>query len=369
MSAADISSLPIIDISEVDNESTRAAFYKKLRHFARDIGFFYLVGHGIASSEREALLESAKEFFALPQDVKDKISMDNSPHFHGYTKVGRELTRNKADFREQLDIGHENPARVLPEDDPHFYKNLLGPNQWPKEVPELKERALAYHAKATALLTKLLQAFLVALEVPEGTFDKAYVGGRNILKLVHYPANSGEYGDSQVQGVGPHKDSVLLTLLWQDDVGGLQVYTDEKGWFDAPPIKDAFVINIGEALELATNGYLIANIHQVVMKPGQRKDRYSIPFFLGPSLDIGELPLLKLPKELQEQARGPSSDPLNPLFLNTGENIAKSRLRSHPNTTKRWYPKRYAEYKAKGIIGDEVNGLFQDDVKPAQSKI
>ncbi|EPY23926.1 2OG-Fe(II) oxygenase [Strigomonas culicis] len=341
--------LPVIDLSELDNENTRADFYRKLRHMARDVGFFYLVGHGVDPAERDDLLQTAKRFFALPQDAKDKISMDNSPHFRGYTKLGNENTRNKADYREQLDIGEEVPSDVLPEEDPRFYLNLHGPNLWPAEVPELKEKALAYQDKMHSVAVKLLRAFVVALGLPEDSLDELINGvPRQLLKIVHYPANTGEDGEAQQQGCGPHKDSDFMALLWQDETGGLQVLTDDKGWVDAAPLKDSFIVNIGELLELTTNGYLIANVHQVVMKPGTNKARYSIPYFLSANLDVKEVPLLPLPAELQAQARGPTSDPLNPLFRDVGINAIKSRLRAHKNTTKKFYPEHYAEIEKRG---------------------
>ncbi|EPY19100.1 iron/ascorbate oxidoreductase family protein [Strigomonas culicis] len=338
--STEVLNLPIIDLSELDNENTRADFYRKLRHMARDVGFFYLVGHGVDPAERDDLLDTAKRFFALPQDAKDKISMDNSPHFRGYTKLGNENTRNKTDYREQLDIGEEVPAELRSEDDPEFYLNLHGPNPWPAEVPELKEKALAYQGKMHSVAVKLLRAFVVALGLPEDSLDEM-IGGtpRQLLKLVHYPANTGEDGEGQQQGCGPHKDSDFLTLLWQDGTGGLQVLTDDKGWVDAAPLKDSYIVNIGELLELTTNGYLIANVHQVVMRRTTRTSRYSIPYFLGPNLEVKEVPLLPLPAELQAQARGPTSDPLNPLFNDVGINAIKGRLRSHKNTTMRFYPK------------------------------
>ncbi|CAD2222082.1 non-haem dioxygenase in morphine synthesis N-terminal/2OG-Fe(II) oxygenase superfamily, putative [Angomonas deanei] len=355
MSATDNLNLPIIDLRELDNENTRADFYKKLRKVSRENGFFYLVGHGISQEERDDLLNTVKRFFALPQDAKDKISIDNSPHFHGYTRTGDERTRNKADFREQLDIGEEVVGQtLLAEDDPHFYRNLRGPNQWPEEVPELKGKALAYADKAHHVLSKLLKAFIGALEVPEEDFSVLTTDTGFTLKLVHYPANDGEQGPDRQQGCGPHKDAALLALLWQDDVGGLQVFTEEKGWIDAPSVKDAYIVNIGEILELATNGYFTADIHQVVMKPHLKKDRYSIPFFLSTGIDLDYLPLLKLPKELQAEARGPSSDPENPLFQNVSRNYMKARLRSHLNTTKRFYPKSYEQIVKSGNISSSA---------------
>ena len=131
------------------------------------------------------------------------------------------------------------------------------------------------------------------------------------------------------QGVGAHKDSGVLTLLWvEPGRGGLQVERDGE-WVDAPPVEGAFVVNIGELLEYATGGYLKATNHRVI-SPTAPADRLSIPFFFNPALD-SQLPLIDLPAELAAQARGVTDDPANPIHSLYGENALKSRLRAHPD--------------------------------------
>ena len=142
-------------------------------------------------------------------------------------------------------------------------------------------------------------------------------------------------GESR-QGVGAHKDSGFLTMLLQDDQPGLQVEVTPDNWIDASPLPGAFVVNIGELLELATNGYLRATVHRVV-SPQQNNERLSIAFFLGAQLDA-VVPIYQLPPQLAELAQGPSSDPLNPLLREVGWNYLKGRLRSHPEVAQRFYP-------------------------------
>ena len=102
---------------------------------------------------------------------------------------------------------------------------------------------------------------------------------------------------------------------------------------DAPPIPGTFVINVGEVLEMASNGYLRATVHRVVTPPAGT-DRLSVAFFFGARLDAS-VPLLELPAELATGARGLTQDPLNPLFREVGKNHLKSRLRSHPDVARR----------------------------------
>ena len=137
------------------------------------------------------------------------------------------------------------------------------------------------------------------------------------------------------QGVGAHKDSGVLTLLWvEPGKGGLQVQRGGE-WVDAPPVEGAFVVNIGEMLEYATGGYLIATNHRVI-SPRAPGDRISVPYFFNPALD-SRLPLIELPADLAAHARGVTQDPTNPIHALYGENALKSRLRAHPDVAERWH--------------------------------
>jgi isopenicillin N synthase-like dioxygenase len=131
-----------------------------------------------------------------------------------------------------------------------------------------------------------------------------------------------------------NKDGGFLTLLLQDEHKGLQVEYDGE-WADVDPIPGTLVVNIGELLELASNGYLRATVHRVVT-PFAGVERLSVPFFFGARLDA-TIPLLELPPHLAAEARGPASDPENPLFRDVGFNVLKSRLRSHPDVARRHY--------------------------------
>jgi isopenicillin N synthase-like dioxygenase len=135
--------------------------------------------------------------------------------------------------------------------------------------------------------------------------------------------------------VGAHKDSGFVSILLQEKQAGLQVQ-GEVGWIDAPPVAGTFVVNIGEILEMASNGYLRANVHRVVSPP-LGTDRLSLAVFLGARLDA-TVPVLALPPHLAAQARGLTQDPKNPLFRDVGRNYLKSRLRSHPDVARRHHP-------------------------------
>jgi len=159
-------------------------------------------------------------------------------------------------------------------------------------------------------------------------FDAAFATPpANLLKIVRYPGRADEGSDAARQGVGAHKDSGVLTLLYiEPGKAGLQVEHHGE-WIDAPPIDDAFVVNVGELLEVATDGYLTATVHRV-LSPSAGDDRISIPFFYSPALDA-TIPQLSLPPGLESP--GVTRDPSNPIFRTYGENALKSRLRAHPD--------------------------------------
>ncbi|KQQ15486.1 2-oxobutyrate oxidase [Methylobacterium sp. Leaf121] len=325
--------LPILDLARLDaGGSERDAFLAELRTAARETGFFYLVGHGIPASQIAGVQALARHFFALPAEEKRAVAMVNSPHFRGYTEAGQEITRGRADWREQFDIGAERAARPREPGLPAWTR-LQGPNQWPAALPGLRVGLLAWQEAATDIGIRLLQAFALALGQETDVFAPIYAGAPNQhIKIIRYPGREAT-GDNQ--GVGAHKDSGFLTLLVQDGVGGLEVEDADGRWIAVAPVEGAFVVNVGELLELASNGYLRATIHRVVT-PDAGRDRLSIAFFLGARHDA-TVPLLDLPAALAEQARGAASDPENPLFREVGRNYLKGRLRSHPDVAAAHY--------------------------------
>ncbi len=317
--------LPILDLSRLDAGPEEAArFRDDLRAATHDVGFFYLTGTGITPELEARLHRAALDFFALPEE--DKLAIENvkSPHFRGYTRIGGERTQGKVDWREQIDIGPEREAITDPAA-PDFAR-LIGPNLWPDAQPELRDVVAEWHAQLSIVARRLLRAWALALGADESYFDDHFGEPSTLIKIVRYP---GKDDPAPQQGVGAHKDSGVLTLLWvEPGKGGLQVQRDGE-WVDAPSVPGAFVVNIGELLEYATQGYLIATNHRVI-SPRYPDDRISVPFFFNPALDT-QLPIIELPAELAAQARGVTQDPSNPIHSLYGQNALKSRLRAHPD--------------------------------------
>jgi isopenicillin N synthase-like dioxygenase len=293
VSAASVSSttaLPVVDLRD-DPDALR----ERLRAAAHETGFCYLIGHGVAESLVGKVLEVARRFFALPQADKDAIAMVRSPHFRGYTLLGGELTRGAVDWREQVDIGPERAPVAGPGKPDYLW--LQGPNQWPAGLPELRAVMAEWDAALSAVAGSLLRHWAVALG-------------------------------------SPARDAGVLTLLLAESGSrGLQVRRpscgdEEDGWVDVPAVEGAFIVNIGELLEVATGGYLRATEHRVVLRQPSR-ERISVPYFFNPRLDA-QIPVLKLPAELAAQA-GLHLDPADPIFSVYGRNAWKSRLRAHPD--------------------------------------
>ena len=323
--------LPILDLSLLDQGPEAASrFRDELRAATHDVGFFYLTGTGVTPELEERLLQAAHDFFALPEAEKLAIENVTSPHFRGYTRVGGERTQGRVDWREQIDIGPERDAIV--ETEGPGYNRLVGPNLWPAAQPELRDVVTEWHDHLTGIARKLLRAWALALGAEKQYFDRHFGDPQTLIKIVRYP---GKDDPTPQQGVGAHKDSGVLTLLWvEPGKGGLQVERDGE-WVDAPPVPGAFVVNIGELLEYATQGYLTATNHRVI-SPTFPDERISVPFFFNPALDA-RLPIIELPADLAAEARGVSQDPANPIHATYGENALKSRLRAHPDVAERWH--------------------------------
>lgn len=320
-------SLPTLDISRFHGTAEgREAFIAELRKVLYNHGFFYLKGHGVSPTLIEDVVSTAKRFFALPPEEKLKIEMVNSPHFRGYNRAGQERTRGEPDWREQLDINTEGTPVAIGPDTP-AWKRLLGPNQWPTALPELKPLLLEYQAEVTRVSIDILKAIAAALGQAENVFAEIYEPQPSqLLKIIRYPGREIARSD---QGVGAHKDGGFVTVLLQDTTPGLRVRTEDGVWIDAPPVPGTFIINTGELLELATNGFVRADIHDVVAPPAGT-ERFSVAFFLGSRYDA-TIPVVELPEDLKKVERGITVDPLNPIFREVGQNHLKSRLRSHPD--------------------------------------
>jgi len=241
----------------------------------RERGFFYVTGHGVPAALLDELTEASAEFFALPATDKLEIAMERGGRaWRGYFPVGGELTSGQPDLKEGLYFGAE-----LPEDDPRVRAGLPlhGRNLFPAQVPRLRELVLSYLDALTGLGQTVLAGVALSLGLPAAYFAAGYTADPTVLfRIFSYPPSPPGFGG---WGVGEHTDYGLLTLLAQDDSGGLQIAAPQ-GWTDAPPVPGTFVANIGDMLDRLTGGWYRSTPHRVRNLSG--RTRLSLPFFLDP---------------------------------------------------------------------------------------
>ena len=276
---SDAPRLPVIDLSLAGGKSTWLDHLAaQLDWAAAEFGFFYVVGHGVDRRVVSAMHEAAHRFFTLPLERKLALSMERGGRaWRGYFPVGGELTSGRPDLKEGLYLGEELDAQ-----DPRVRAGLPlhGANLFP-DVPGFRDATLQYIASLTALSQRLIAALGRGLGVGDEWFRKHLTSDPTILfRLFRYPPpGAGHIAD---KGVGEHTDYGLLTLLYQDDAGGLQVkYGDE--WIDVPPLPGSFVVNIGDMLERLTAGRYVSALHRVINASG--RSRISMPFFFDPRFD------------------------------------------------------------------------------------
>lgn len=278
--------IPLIDLAPWfgGGDSERRELCRRVNRVCHEIGFFYIVNHGIPAAVSAAYLDMLRAFFTLPLDVRQALDKNRSPQFRGWERLGSELTNNEIDYREQLDIGVERAAIDDPEP---YYMALVGPNQWPPEslLPGFRACVDDYFARLSALARELLQIMSLALGLGRRHIDTVFGEDPSpYLKLIRYPPTR-----RGGQGVGVHKDSGFLTLLLQDGQAGLEAQANDNRWHRVDPIAGSLVVNTGELLQLLTHNYFIATPHRVVNRG--RDVRYSSAFFYSPDLNTALEPL------------------------------------------------------------------------------
>ncbi|HTZ79861.1 MAG TPA: 2-oxoglutarate and iron-dependent oxygenase domain-containing protein [Stellaceae bacterium] len=278
---ADFHSIPIVDISALRDGDTarRAACGRAIDAACRNVGFFYAKGHGVDPAVLSGVFAAARAFFARPEAEKLQVHMKASPLFRGYFPLGGEITDPAVggDVKEGFDI-----ALDLPPDDPDVRagKPLHGPNQWPAGA-EFRTALTRYYDALSELGRLISRGLALGLRLPEMFFAANLDRPTAILRILHYPPQDAPIGPP---GCGAHSDYGYLTILAQDEVGGLQVQNRAGEWIDAPPIAGTFVCNLGEMMGQWTNDQYPATKHRVINLSGC--ERYSVPFFFHPNFDV-----------------------------------------------------------------------------------
>jgi isopenicillin N synthase-like dioxygenase len=276
---------PLIDVAALvspgASPADRAKAASEIDAAARSWGFFYAANHGVDTRLVDEVVAQGRAFFAQDLGEKMRIPMAaGGTAWRGYFPAGGELTSGRPDWKEGLYLGSELGA-----EHPRVRQGVIlhGPNLWPS-LPGFGETVLAYLSAMEALGHALMRGCALGLGLPATWFDEH--GTRDpllLLRFFNYPTRPVPEGVAAAWGVGEHTDYGLLTMLWQDDVGGLQVRKDGE-WFDAPPVPGTFVCNIGDMLDRMTGGRWRSVPHRVAINTSGR-DRLSIPVFFDPDFD------------------------------------------------------------------------------------
>lgn len=279
---ADFTAIPMIEMPALDepdslNSPDFARFAEALITAARDVGFFYLRNHGLPEALREQAMAASRRFFALPAEVKQQIAV-NSDHRGWMAKGGAVLQGAETfDAKEIFFWGWE-------EDTMDISLPLVAPNQWPQGQAAFLRTELWPYYQAVLRLSKLVLAGLaVGLGKQADFFARYYHPPLGRGQLVYYPPITADDQAARRFGAAAHADFGVLTILYQDNLGGLQVRNRAGNWVEAPPVDNTFVCNIGDMLSYWTGGRLASTIHRVINKTD--KARYSIPIFCDPASD------------------------------------------------------------------------------------
>ena len=293
-----VSEIPRIDVTPLINGGTVDEVAAQVDDACREQGFFTVVGHGIDPTLQARLERAARAFFALDAAEKAKVAMARGGRaWRGWFPVGGELTAGVADVKEGLYFGTE-----LAPDDPRVAAGTLlhGPNLWPDRPAELRPVIEVWTDAMAQLASRLIEAVAVGLDLPADWFVEHLTGEPTTLfRIFRYPprtnvtgvAGDGETGPASTTdrwGVAEHTDYGLLTILAQDNHGGLQVRGANR-WLDVPPEPGALVCNLGDMLERITGGRYRSTPHRVIVSTGE--DRLSFPYFFDPGWDTEVQPL------------------------------------------------------------------------------
>ena len=272
---ATLTSDHIASVSLTDADRDPDAFAEKLGKSFEEYGFAVIGDHGIPDELIHRAEGKAKEFFALPEEVKRKYFIPGGGGARGYTPFGIETAKGAQahDLKEFWHVGRELPPG-------HPFRGHMGDNVWPDEVESFKDTFLELYETFDRTGLKILRAIARFLKIDEDYFIDTVRDGNSVMRLLHYPPIQSEPG-SNVRA-GAHEDINTITLLLGAEEAGLELLTRDGRWIPVAPKPGELVVNIGDMLQRLTNGVLRSTTHRVVNPPPERRgfSRYSMPFFL-----------------------------------------------------------------------------------------
>jgi isopenicillin N synthase-like dioxygenase len=286
-----VGEIPVISMAALrsDDRAKRILCAKRIGEACREVGFFYVVDHGVDRSLIKQVFATAATFFALPTEAKMRVSRNKSRRHSGYFALRGEITNPSAgpDRKEGFDISLDPPTASRA----RARKPLRGQNQWPATPAGFRPVLTAYYKSLCKLGTLISRGFDLALDLPENFFAGHLRRPTAILRVLHYPPNeriaTRGAAANRDGGAGAHIDNGYLTILAQDNEGGLQVQNTAGRWIEALPIEGSFVCNLGGMMARWTDNIMRATPHRVIHR--SLNSRYSIPFFFHPDLGVGRV--------------------------------------------------------------------------------
>ncbi|PMX20922.1 MULTISPECIES: isopenicillin N synthase family oxygenase [unclassified Pseudomonas] len=283
------SEIPTIDVGPLIAGAQDPAYQQTVQQLAdaaHHVGFAQLIGHGLEEQQGD-LLEVTKRFFALPEAQKMAVYIGNSSNHRGYVPFGEEIMASGLpDTKEAFDLSIDLPA-----DHPAVLSGtpLIGPNQWP-QLEGFRDAVMAYYNAVFELGKAIFRAFAVGLGQDPELFLRYVTIPPSQLRLLHYPLNEAVVDRP---GIGEHTDYECFTLL-KPTAPGLEVFNTAGEWIPVLYNPQALVLNIGDLLELWTNGYYVATSHRVKKV---KEERYAFPLFFTVDYDTEVAPLEQFKKD------------------------------------------------------------------------
>lgn len=282
---------------------SRQAVAHQIAQACKEIGFMYLKNPGISSSLIDQVFTESKNFFDLTLAVKNQIAWSDEFSNRGYVSLEQErLAPDKpADLKEAFNIGKEIYSDQKNTED----KSSQIQNQWLPGQDNFRKTALEFYQACAEAADIICQAFAIALDLPVSFFSDKHNQQHHTLRLLHYPPLERTPKPGQVRA-GEHCDYGSFTLLFQDEVGGLEVCTAQGEWIAAPYIRDTIIVNTGDLMQRWTNHVFCSTKHRVIIPTGDevKCSRYSVAFFCHPNDDT-EIACL-------ESCKKPNRPPLYP---------------------------------------------------------
>jgi isopenicillin N synthase-like dioxygenase len=275
----DAREIPVIDLAPAGSPdpAARKAVAWEIHKACRDTGFFYVRNHGVGETLVAEQLAQARRFFALPLDEKMKLDMTRNQGPSGYEAM--KLQTLDLGSPPDLKEGFQFHREVDPET--AHDRGYRGANMWPDNLPGFREQMHAYQAAVMELGKRLMGLIALSVDLPEDYFGPGLEDLMCSVRLLHYPPQPADSAHNQL-GAGAHTDWGSITMLLQDNCGGLEVQHASGEWMRATPIPGTLIVNLGDMIRRWTNDIYHSTMHRVLNNVSNR-ERYSVASFFNPN--------------------------------------------------------------------------------------